>query len=191
MSLYHLILGLLNDEKLSGYDLNKKFDQAARHFWTTDQSQIYRALHKMLERGWVDVEVVVQDDNPNKKVYSLTRDGRDELRQWVTTPILDDTVRESWLGQIHFGAVAEIEQILPLLNANRDEIVRRLRDLEAIASAVPDVYQYADHMTDDQVLRLLTLEYGLAIHRTALDWVDKAIALIQRRVEQAQKQSES
>ncbi|MEO1643977.1 MAG: PadR family transcriptional regulator, partial [Chloroflexota bacterium] len=47
MSLQHILLGLLSDEPGSGYDLNKRLQAEGQHFWTTDQSQIYRALYKM------------------------------------------------------------------------------------------------------------------------------------------------
>ncbi|MBC7811849.1 MAG: PadR family transcriptional regulator, partial [Burkholderiales bacterium] len=76
MSLQHILLGVLKDEPLSGYDLNKFFQYVMQYMWPTEQSQIYRALYKLHEFGWVEIEYVVQDENPNKKIYHLTDAGR-------------------------------------------------------------------------------------------------------------------
>ena len=56
MSLEHAILGFLNYKPLSGYDLKKIFDTSVRHFWAADQSQIYRTLNRLTERGWAEME---------------------------------------------------------------------------------------------------------------------------------------
>ncbi|MBO0779365.1 MAG: PadR family transcriptional regulator, partial [Ktedonobacteraceae bacterium] len=58
MALQYLILGLLKYGPQSGYDLNRFFRDSVRHFWNTEQSQIYRALHKMHEVGWVRIEQI-------------------------------------------------------------------------------------------------------------------------------------
>lgn len=62
MSLPHMLLGLLEEGSMSGYELNKAIHDSIRHFWTTDQSQIYRALHKMEADGWLRVETVILPD---------------------------------------------------------------------------------------------------------------------------------
>jgi len=53
MALEHAILGFLDYGPMSGYDLKKTFDDSVNHFWTAQQSQIYRALKKMVGDGWV------------------------------------------------------------------------------------------------------------------------------------------
>ena len=51
MSLEYAILGFLKDHPSSGYDLKKIFDISVRHFWPADQSQIYRTLAQMNNKG--------------------------------------------------------------------------------------------------------------------------------------------
>ena len=51
MSLEYAILGFLNYQPFSGYDLKKLFDTSVRHFWPADQSQIYRTLARLTEQG--------------------------------------------------------------------------------------------------------------------------------------------
>src|ERR1041384_4339943 len=104
MSLPHLLLGLLSSTPMSGYDLNKEFNTTVQHFWTTDQSQIYRALYKLEEEGKVRVETIIQEDNPNKKVYHITEAGKEELRDWLAKRHTSGHTREAWMGPLFFGS---------------------------------------------------------------------------------------
>ncbi|MCE1255059.1 MAG: PadR family transcriptional regulator, partial [Anaerolineae bacterium] len=58
MSLEYAILGFLQYQPLSGYDLKKIFDQTVSHFWPATQSQIYRTLDRLLDNKWVIQEVI-------------------------------------------------------------------------------------------------------------------------------------
>ena len=83
MSLQHAILGFLNYNSLTGYDLKKILDTSVRHFWAADQSQIYRTLNRLSDRGLVEMEIINQSERPDRKVYSITKAGRDELRDYL------------------------------------------------------------------------------------------------------------
>ena len=45
--LQYIILGLLNIESKTGYDLTKAFDSDIGEFWSANHSQIYPLLKKM------------------------------------------------------------------------------------------------------------------------------------------------
>ena len=72
MSLKHAILGFLQYGPSTGYELKKVFDNSVQHFWPADQSQIYRTLVWLEEQGWVSMELIPQDDHPDRKVYSIS-----------------------------------------------------------------------------------------------------------------------
>ena len=86
MSLDHAILGFLNYHPYSGYDLKKIFDTSVQHFWSADQSQIYRTLNRLTKQGFAEMEKIPQDDRPDRKVYHITEAGRSELLQWLSGP---------------------------------------------------------------------------------------------------------
>ena len=83
MSLEHVILGFLEVGPKTGYDLKKRFDRSVAGFWPADQSRIYRTLAKLSERGFVSQEVVAQSDRPDRKVYHISDEGREELHRWL------------------------------------------------------------------------------------------------------------
>lgn len=186
MSLYHLTLGLLKYGALSGYDLNKAFQASVYHFWNTEQSQIYRALHKLAENGWVEVETIVQADLPNKKLYRLTASGRAELERWLATPVAPAPNHEAWLGQLFFGAELRHEQLLAVLEAR---IAALQQQLDTFTNEIPlSAAEYAAIFDAQRDLPfwLLTLDYGVEKLRFDIEWAQRAAVVLRQRIAQEQ-----
>ena len=122
MSLKHAILGFLQYQPFSGYDLKKAFDTSVHHFWPADQSQIYRTLAQLADEGWAEVEIVPQEDRPDRKVFSITEAGRDELGRWLRTPVPHEGHRMAALIQVFFAGQLPDEEILPLFEQAADEL---------------------------------------------------------------------
>jgi len=175
MSLQHLILGILKYGPMSGYDLNKAFQSSVTHFWETDQSLIYRALYKMHEAGWVEIEVVNQESLPAKKLYQLTDKGQHELLDWLRTPITMPGFHEAWLGQLFFGAELTKEEIQKLLGSR---IVQLKEILARYENDVPlSAAHYADLFNAHEDMRywLLALQYGIERMRFELNWAETTL----------------
>lgn len=179
MSLPHLLLGLLSARPMSGYDLNKEFNSAVQHFWSTDQSQIYRTLYKLEGDGLVKAETIVQADSPNKKVYHVTEAGKSELIRWLGQPLPTAPIREAWLGQLYFSHHLDSAAIMGVLQGYRDEVAERLAALETLQTSLPPAEAWGQVPREFQ-FQLLTLDYGLEIHRFELAWLDKTIERIQQ-----------
>ena len=127
MSLEHAILGFLNYGSFSGYDLKKVFDTSVQHFWPADQSQIYRTLARLEEQGLAEVEVVHQENRPDRKEYHITPAGKETLREWLTNPLPPEEVRSAPLIQIFFAGQLSDEEIL----AGLEEQAEQIRELLA------------------------------------------------------------
>ncbi len=169
-----MIMGVLSYGAVSGYDLNKAFQASVQHFWNTEQSQIYRALHKLHDAGWVEIEHVAQADAPDKKVYHLTETGRAELRRWIATPQPIPTLHEAWLGQLFFGASVDVEMLEKVL----DERIAGLRQMitRYETEVAQDAARYAVHYQAENDLQywLLTLDCGIQRARFDLQWAESA-----------------
>ncbi len=175
MSLQHLVLGVLKYGPMSGYDLNKAFQASVQHFWDTDQSLIYRALYRLHEAGWVDVEVVPQEMSPAKKLYRLTDAGRAELLRWLQTPRPIPALHEDWLGQLFFGAELSRDELRGLLEARIAEIRTILKRYETDAPAAAAHYVDQFQAQADVDFWLLTLDYGTEKMRFDLQWAERAL----------------
>lgn len=178
MSLIYLVLGMLNNESSSGYDLNKNFQMSVNHFWTTDQSQIYRALHKLRDKGWVQLEHIIQHDNPDKKVYHITQEGRQAFMEWARRPFTldDEPVREGWVGQVFFGQDLTNTELMELLKVYQKREEEAVAALNALCKAIPQEYSE----TRLAQMQLLSLDFGLHIRQAYADWLKKAIEQISK-----------
>jgi len=180
MSLSHLILGLLHRQPDSGYDLNKRFERTVGNFWTTDRSQIYRTLYKLRDKGWVKVETVIQEDNPNKKVYSLTDDGHQELVEWLQTPLQDELViRDAETGQVFFGEAIGNEKLIEVQQHYIEKLQQRLEVFRAIEQehyGEVDFNAYPLGM----MLSHATLQYGIRILSEEIKWREDLIERIKQ-----------
>lgn len=136
MSLKHAILGFLSFNALSGYDLKKAFDQSISHFWPADQSQIYRTLKQLHKEGFITKQVIPREEQLDIKVYEITETGRQELVQWLATPIPLAETREPTLIQLYFGFVLTDEQVRHLLETAVAQISSTLEELQQVYQAV-------------------------------------------------------
>lgn len=84
------LLSLLAKKSRSGYELM----QHIQPFWQAKHSQIYPLLAQLEGMGHVEFVHVQQSDKPDKKVYSITEQGMDALRHWITLPTDDPVVRD-------------------------------------------------------------------------------------------------
>jgi DNA-binding PadR family transcriptional regulator len=177
MSLEHAILGFLNYRPYSGYDLKKIFDTSVRHFWPADQSQIYRTLSRMSEAGWVEIEVVRQENRPDRKNYHITPSGRDELRHWLLTPLSPEENRSAEMIQVFFAAQLSDAEILGIFE-HYAALMRA--GLEAYAHIPRSIETYRDYTTSPRefFFWMLTLDVGIHNLQSSLQFIESLIERI-------------
>jgi DNA-binding PadR family transcriptional regulator len=178
MSLKHAILGFLSYKPLSGYDLKKAFDKSVRHFWSANQSQIYRTLAQMTDEGLVEKEVVEREERLDMKIYDITEAGRVELHNWLATPLPERETREPFLIQVFFGGKLSDEELLNLLRNERKSAEESLLVYHAIYQAAA---QNSTPNPRTVFFSLLTLEYGIEDNRALLTWLNSAIERIETK----------
>jgi DNA-binding PadR family transcriptional regulator len=84
--LNHAILGLLAQKPRHGYDLKSAFESMLGGIWPLNIGQVYTTLARLERDGLVQSHVVPQELLPDRKVYSLTQNGKDELQHWLSEP---------------------------------------------------------------------------------------------------------
>jgi PadR family transcriptional regulator AphA len=175
VSLEHAILGFLTYRPFSGYDLKKFFDESVRHFWSATQSQIYRTLGRMTKDGWVRMEMVEQEDRPNRKVYHITDEGLAELRRWLTTPLDLPAIRREWLIQVFFAHRLSDEEIIAVFEGRAEKLRHKL---ELFRTGVqPVIERRFTEVGSERSRRLwqFTLDYGISYLEWELQWIESAL----------------
>jgi DNA-binding PadR family transcriptional regulator len=179
MSLKHGLLGLLNYGGLTGYELNKTFNDSLGFFWQGQASQIYRELTAMERAGWLTSERVVQEDKPTKKIYAVTEAGKKELAEWLAEPgggVAEALrVRSAFLMRVFFGGETAPEETIALIRAFRDENEKALKSLGATSD---NVKKYGQKTRDKNKIKYwrLVAKFGDGYYRAALEWAREALA---------------
>jgi DNA-binding PadR family transcriptional regulator len=172
MSLAHVILGLLQQQERTGYDLKTEcFDQCIAHLWPADQAQIYRTLDKLEAQGWIVCTVQIQHDRPNRKVYQITDAGVAELTQWLQTHQPLPILREPLLVQLHFAAQLPNDAIIHLLEQELEARREKLAECEALAASSLE----APATSREQRMHGLVVELVMRREQTYLNWLNDAI----------------
>ena len=75
-----LILKTLSWGPAHGYAMARWIEQLTGSVLQVGEGSLYPALHRLEERGWVDAEWRLSENNRRAKFYRLTTRGRQQLR---------------------------------------------------------------------------------------------------------------
>ncbi len=172
--LKHGILGLLNYGSMSGYDIVRIFKQSLSYFWQAQTSQIYRELQTIKKNGWATDETIPQDGKPDKKVFTITENGKAELKRWLTEDSVEFEPRSPLMMKTFFRGELDIDE-------NIDYFEKLQNDSYAFAykmsSDPPNIEKYAG-LLDDPMKALywkMTIEYGTMYSKMYRQWVENCI----------------
>jgi PadR family transcriptional regulator AphA len=191
MSLPHALLGLINYQPTTGYELKATFDKSIHFFWNATLPQIYRTLTQMERRGWLTVTVKHQNGKPSRKIYRIKKAGQEEFRRWLTEPPEMPELRNAMLIKIFFGNHMKPSQFAAHLQAWREDHANLLQRYEKEVPLVIREYAHATRAFKDALYWRLTLDYGRKVDRMVLEWCDEALKQIEekRKKESRQKRS--
>lgn len=170
------ILGLLAEGPRSGYDIKKDVEERLSHFWSQSYGHIYPMLRRLDERGLVAMSVERQDGRPDRKVYSITGDGRRALEDWFAEPPALPLPRNELLLRIFMGRHGSDEHLLRDVRAYRSRVGSTLTHLRAVEARVAA----EEPSRPDGVYWRLTLRYGLAAFEAIASWCEEAEAVLER-----------
>jgi len=179
MSLPHIILGMLRKAPKSGYDLKKELETVIHYFWEADISRIYRSLDEMKKKGWVEFETVIQEGSPNKKVYSLTENGRQELQRWLAEPGKPTSTHNPFLAQLHFSDAIPVEEQLQVMEERLQRLRQEVGELERRARNLNmPVPLPEDALQKGLGRELFSLEYGIRFYYFQIEWTENIIRVL-------------
>lgn len=74
-----LVLRVLARRELHGWGITNKLEQLSQSALQVDEGSLYPALYRMEDKGWIEAEWKLTENNRRAKYYSLTRAGRKQL----------------------------------------------------------------------------------------------------------------
>ena len=161
-----LLLGLLREHEMHGYQINELIDA---HLGTSIQIKkptVYKLLDDMVDDGWVKFHEEQEGNYPTRRVYKITPEGRKAFRQLLRQSLADYRP-VSYLGNIGIMYLDPLpgKDVSTLLHKRREQIERLAQGIQADE----------EHQGGFQLM----LSYHLRHLSTELEWLDEVISHLQ------------
>ena len=165
----NVVLGLLIIQSLTLYELNRAFKQGISMFYSASYGSLQIAIKNLLSKGMIVFEEKVEKGR-NKKIYSITEDGRDAFFRWMFAEIPANKLEVTALSKVYFfGLLQDFEQ-------RRQIVLEILRKIELVQGELKDIneeisrYDIPESYQEILKYQLKTLDYGQKAHLFAKEW---------------------
>ncbi len=177
MSTRLVILGLLRERPLYGYEIKQIIEEHMGDWTNIAFGSIYFALGKLAEEGFVEQVAIEQEGRrPSRTVYQITEVGRDEFLRLL---------REVW-GEVerHYYAIdigLAFMEALPIEEV-KGYLRGRIAQLEGIVQHIAQ--HQAEQMAQPRVpaTAAAVFEHGLAHFQAELDWTRDLLVKVEHGV---------
>jgi DNA-binding PadR family transcriptional regulator len=135
-----VVLALLAKEPSHGYQLRARLREALGPLGEAmNAGQVYVTLTRMEKTGLVRSEQAPGlPDRPDRKVYELTPAGQQRVAGWLAEVGWPGPAPAEFHLKLVAAAAARLADALTIVDAQRRELLRRLREAQRAAMAEPD-----------------------------------------------------
>ena len=135
-----VVLAMLAKEPSHGYELRARLRDALGPVGEAmNAGQIYVTLGRLEKAGLVSREREPGlPDRPDRKVYALTPDGQQRVATWMAEVTWPGPAPAEFHLKLAAAAAARLADPLTIVDAQRRELLRLLRDTQRAAMDEPD-----------------------------------------------------
>ena len=133
-----MILSLLAKEPAHGYELRQRLVRALGPAGgELNPGQVYVTLSRLERAGLVEAREVAQPSHPDKKVYDLTAAGRERVTRWLADVTWSKVAPLEFHLKLFAAAATGLADPVAMVDAQRLELLRELRQLQELALREP------------------------------------------------------
>ena len=170
----NVVLGLLIIQSLTLYDINQAFKQGISMFYAASYGSLQIALKNLLSKEMIGFEEMV-DRGRNKKVYSITPQGRQAFFRWMLEEIPVSKLETTALAKVYFlGLVEDVDQRKQIVR----EIIAKVQVVEGeLNSLNEEIKRYEIPEAYEKIARyrIKTLDYGIKAHAFGRAWFEQLL----------------
>ncbi len=179
----YAILGLLSYEPMSGYDIKQAVETVFSYFWSESYGRIYPVLKQLEAEGLATRGTEKNVGKPDRHIYTITRKGREALRQWLAEPPGPLRVRHELLLKLVFGHNVSIEQNIHHVELHRAALLREKETFEQLKGLIDE------DPSDQRLYSALALRLGELVNEARLKWCEAALATLGKAARGGKKKS--
>jgi len=175
--LAYALLGLLQQEPRSGYDLRKIFANTPMGTFSDSPGAIYPALERLEKRGFVRSRIEERSGLRRRRLFRPTASGIRAFKTWQTRTIVrKDVIHSVDELMLRFSFMDE--------TANAADARRFLKELKSELGGgyIPALRKYqAKHSPNMPLSGRLALESGVRAYETLFRWAKAALSAYNKR----------
>lgn len=172
----YALLGLLQQEPRSGYDLRKIFANTPLGTFSDSPGAIYPALQRLEKRGLVRSQVQETSGLRRHRLFRPTASGKRAFKAWQTKAIAsDDVVHRVDELMVRFGFMED--------TAGSAEAIRFLKAfVRELAAYIPSLRRYLKAQGRQMSFSgRLALQSGIRGYETLLRWAKSSLRLYKKK----------
>jgi DNA-binding PadR family transcriptional regulator len=172
LTMEHALLGFLRQRPMHGYEIYQRITDPDGLWlvWRMKQSQLYALLIRLEAEEYITSTLQPQDAHPPRKVYKLTRAGRERYLDWVRSAVPHGReLRQDFFGKLYFALQEGPEVAAQLLARQREACHTWLADMRA-AQELSDESVPGLHL--DPSFESLVSQFRIGQIESMLEWLD-------------------
>jgi DNA-binding PadR family transcriptional regulator len=160
-----VLLGLLHQHPLHGYELHKQLLDEFGYIWHVSQSQTYNILNRLENQGYITSTSIEQDKLPPRQLLQLTPKGIQHFNEWLESPTKCSVhaIRVEFVTRLYFLKKTHPDKIGMVIDTQITEVVAGVNRLRDVHSG----------LADDQPFNRLALELRITLLNSILSWLDE------------------
>lgn len=126
-----LLLGLLNRQKMHGYQLQEFINRDLAYCTDLKQATAYNLLKRMADKGWLSETEEQEGNRPPRKVYQITQQGETMFKKLLRENLAGHTMMRlpDGIGLAFIEAIPHLEAA-DLLSERQSAIQEELETLQ-------------------------------------------------------------
>lgn len=170
-----VILGLLSHEDLTGYEIKKRMDTVLKYFWGASFGSIYPTLSNLVDRGLATKREDTKSKR-NKQIYTITEDGRNYLKNWLTLPVEKDEIRFETLLKVFFAGSQDTIYTLSHIETFQGKTEKELSALLEYEKKLKSC------LNEDAAHKyyLLTVDFAIKTYQAYLSWCKEVKRILRK-----------
>jgi DNA-binding PadR family transcriptional regulator len=182
MALRHAVLAALLEGEASGYQLAKRFDVSVANFWSATPQQLYRELEQLERAGLVSGRVVEQRRRPNKRVFTLTAAGREELHAFTAQPARPTAMRDDLLVKLQAVDAGDQEAVKEAMSVRLEQARGKLALYDRLRDDLLEGRDEDEYLREtERVGPYLTLMAGRIYEQQSIRWSAAVLEILAQR----------
>lgn len=182
-NLKYALLGLLNQQAMTGYDIAKEFNKELSEFWYAKHSQIYPELKKLVTEGLLTYEIQISGEVLEKKLYSITDAGKSAFLEWMQKEEpMESTSKDIFRLRMYFSSTIDLTDRIRLIEHEKKQHEERLQYLKNSMKKYVQVPEPYENRFGD----FLVLDGAIIREEASVKWLENCLYNLHKVTNQIQ-----